>query len=64
MYQTAQGYAAGVLDFIDNLNHLKPDAFTNYNMTKLNDYSILNQLINNNSYINEINKFHFQNFKY
>ncbi|MGE3858916.1 MAG: hypothetical protein AB7F53_02905 [Nitrososphaeraceae archaeon] len=60
-YQTAQDYSAGILDFIDNLNYLKPDAFTNYNITKLkNDYSLLNQLINNKSDINEIKNFSFQ----
>jgi hypothetical protein len=61
-YQTAQGFSAGVLEFIDNLVHLKPDAFKNYNMTKIkNDYNILNQLINNKSQINEIEKFNNQN---
>ena len=61
-YQTAQGFSAGVLEFIDNLLALKPDAFKNYNMSKIkNDYSILNQLINNKSHITEIEEFKLQN---
>ncbi len=64
-YQTAQGFSAGVLEFIDNLNHLKPDTFKNYNMTKIkNNYSILNQLINNKSHITEIEKFNNQNLSF
>jgi hypothetical protein len=61
-YQTAQGYASGILDFIANLNHLKPDAFKNYNITKLiNDYNILHQLINNKTDINKVEQFYSQN---
>jgi hypothetical protein len=55
-YQTAQGFATGVSEFIDNLNQLKPDAFKNYNVTKIkNDYNTLNQLINNKTILNNIN---------
>jgi hypothetical protein len=61
-YQTAQGFSAGILEFIDNLSQLKPDAFKNHDPTKIkNDYSILNQLINNKSHITEIEKFNNQN---
>jgi hypothetical protein len=61
-YQTAQSFSAGALEFIDNLIHLKPDALKTYNTTKIkNDYNTLNQLINNKTHINEIEKFNNQN---
>ena len=64
-YQTAQGFSAGVLEFIDNVIQLKSDNLKNYNMTKIkNEYSTLNQLIDNKSDIIKIEKFNKQNFKY
>jgi hypothetical protein len=60
-FQTAQGFAAGVSEFIDNLMQLTPDAFKNYNTTKIkNDYNTLNQLINNKTNISKIVKFNNQ----
>jgi hypothetical protein len=64
-YQTAQGFSAGVLEFIDNVIQLKSDNLKNYNMTKIKtEYSTLNQLIDNKSDIIKIGKFNKQNFKY
>ena len=61
-YQTAQGFSAGVSEFIDNLIQLKPDAFKNYNITTIKkDYSIINQLINNKTNITKIEEFNLQN---
>ena len=60
-YQTAQGFSAGVLEFINNVIQLKSDNLKNYNMTKIkNEYSTLNQLIDNKSDIIKIEEFNKQ----
>jgi hypothetical protein len=60
-YQTAQGFSAGVLEFINNVIQLKSDNLKNYNMTKRkNEYSTLNQLIDNKSDIIKIEEFNKQ----
>ena len=64
-YQTAQGYSNGVSEFIDNVVQFKPEVLKYNNMTKIkNEYSILNQLIENKSDIIKIEDFIKQNFKY
>lgn len=64
-YQTAQGFSAGVSEFIDNVIQLKSNELKNYNMTKIkNEYNTLNQLIDNKSNIVKIEDFTKQNFKY